>query len=116
MNLSGGVEQQDEHNANVLHAIFTYILLHELSHQLGAPDHYCYGDIEEDGTCSNAFQDCWNCDNNLDAQPTCLMNSEYLLDLEERLNNGTINTIYCSQCVSAIHSKGILTHLDDHHS
>lgn len=28
-----------------------YTLMHELSHQLGAPDHYCYGVSEGDSVC-----------------------------------------------------------------
>ncbi len=90
-----------------------YTLLHELSHQLGAPDHYCY-DLSSDN-CNNPTNDCWRCDRNLTEEPSCLM-SERMDDIEYRLNSGQVDTIYCSQCMSATHSKGILTHLDDHHN
>lgn len=36
-------------------------------------------------------------------------------DLETRLANNNLDTVYCSQCLSATHEKGIFTHLDAHH-
>ncbi len=89
-----------------------YTLLHESSHQLGAPDHYCYD--KNSSNCNNPSNDCWRCDRGLAAEPECLM-SYRMNDLETKLNNGTIDTIYCSQCMSSTHSKGILTHLENHH-
>ena len=91
---------------------YIYILLHETSHQLGAPDHYCYD--ENSNNCNNPTNDCWRCDNNLDEAPDCLM-SGWIYDLEDKLNNGNLDEIYCPQCMSSTHSKGIFTHLDDHH-
>ena len=46
--------------------------------------------------------------------PECLM-SRRMDDLEEKLNAGTLDDIYCSQCMSSTHEKGIFTHLNDHH-
>lgn len=75
-------------------------LLHELSHQLGAPDHYCYGDQEASGHCSNT--NCRTC-NGL-PQLTCVMTS--------RKNIESINTssLYCSACRSTIQN-----HVNGHH-
>ncbi len=89
-----------------------YTLLHELSHQLGAPDHYCYD--ETSNNCNNPTNDCWRCDRGLTEPPECLMTSR-MSDLESKLNNGNLDTIYCSQCMSSTHSKGIFTHLNNHH-
>ena len=36
-------------------------------------------------------------------------------DLETRLDNNNLDTIYCSQCLSTTHEKGIFTHLNAHH-
>ena len=96
-----------------------YTLLHELSHQLGAPDHYCYDDIAgSTGNCNNSSGDCWICDLELSEEPYCVMSSLMVkdeVDLEEIFSNGTIGSIYCDQCMSSTHPKGILTHLNDHH-
>lgn len=89
-----------------------YTLLHELSHALGAPDHYCYD--ETSNNCNNPTEDCWRCDNGLVAPPTCLMTSR-TSSLELRLNNDQLSTLYCSQCMSSTHEKGIFTHLYNHH-
>ena len=98
---------------NVIRYERIYTLLHESSHQLGAPDHYCY-DMSS-SNCNNPSNDCWRCDNHLSEPPSCLM-SRRISDLEEKLNNGTVDQVYCDQCMSATHSKGILKHLNDHHS
>lgn len=89
-----------------------YTLLHESSHALGAPDHYCYD--KTSSNCNNPTNDCWRCDRGLSAEPSCLM-SYRMNDLESRLNNNNLSNIYCSQCMSSTHAKGIVTHLDDHH-
>ena len=89
-----------------------YTLLHESSHALGAPDHYCYD--ETSSNCDNPTNDCWRCDRKLSAEPTCLM-TQRMNDLETRLANNNLDTVYCSQCLSATHEKGIFTHLDAHH-
>lgn len=99
--------------ADVIRHERIYTFLHETSHQLGAPDHYCYD--SNSNNCNNPSGDCWRCDNKLPAPPECLM-TRRMNDLEQRLNNGTIDRIYCSQCMSSTHEKGILNHLNDHHS
>lgn len=93
-----------------------YTLLHELSHQLGAPDHYCYNEAGENGNCDNPTNDCHICDHNNAPAPICIMTSRYGYDdLETRLMAGNLSGVYCSQCRSSVHEKGILTHLEDHH-
>ncbi|MBQ9162859.1 MAG: RICIN domain-containing protein [Clostridia bacterium] len=89
-----------------------YTLLHETSHQLGAPDHYCYD--ESSSNCNNPTNDCWRCDNGLPSKPVCIMTSR-TYDIESRLLAGNADTLYCDQCKSSTHSKGILTHLENHH-
>ena len=89
-----------------------YTLLHETSHQLGAPDHYCYD--EDSSNCDNPNNDCYRCDHGLSFPPDCIMSSR-TYDIEERLLAGNADTLYCDQCKSSTHSKGILTHLEDHH-
>lgn len=108
------VTDDDNNNLadNVIRYERIYTLLHESSHQLGAPDHYCY-DMSS-SNCNNPTNDCWRCDNNLPAEPYCLMTGR-MNNLEQRLNNGTVDQVYCSQCMSSTHSKGILKHLNDHH-
>ena len=90
-----------------------YSLLHELSHQIGAPDHYCYDISSND--CDNPTEDCYKCDHKLDDAPVCLMSGR-IDDIESRLKNGTLDSLYCSQCLSAIHEKGVFTHLNNHHN
>lgn len=89
-----------------------YTLLHETSHQLGAPDHYCYD--ESSSNCNNPTNDCWRCDNGLTSKPVCVM-TDRTYDIESRLLAGNADTLYCDQCKSSTHPKGILTHLEDHH-
>ena len=69
---------------------------------------------ETSNNCNNPSEDCWRCDNGLAAPPTCLMTSR-TSSLELRLNNDKLNTLYCSQCMSSTHEKGIFTHLYNHH-
>ncbi len=88
-----------------------YTLLHELSHHLGAPDHYCYGDITEDGGCSNPSNDCYTCDYGLTEYPSCIMYTE-IYDLESKLANGKLDEIYCPQCRSDTNQKGISWYLN----
>ena len=87
-----------------------YTLLHETSHQLGAPDHYCY-DMNSN-SCSNL--NCWRCHRDLDSMPVCVMSTRWL-DLEERLENNNLNGIYCDECMSSTFNQGIVKHLEDHH-
>lgn len=102
----------DNLSANTIRYQRIYTLLHEISHQIGAPDHYCYD--ETSSNCNNPTNDCWRCDNGLSSPPVCIMTSR-TYDIEDRLLSGNLDTLYCSQCRSSTHSKGILTHLDDHH-
>ena len=82
------------------------VLLHELSHQLGANDHYC----KEDGTpCSNKF--CYEC-NERGKAPKCLMSgfnsfTDYII-LNPR------PSIYCAECAGT-GAYSIPNHLSNHH-
>lgn len=78
---------------------YEFELLHETSHQLGAPDHYCSSPNNQ--PCNNPY--CWECNSDLVAA-SCVMRFRY--DLED-LNN---NTMYCPQCIAMIRA-----HLLDHH-
>ena len=93
---------------NVIRYERIYTLLHELSHQLGAPDHYCYDESSEN--CNNPSNDCWRCDRGLTEEPVCLM-SKRMDDLEQRLYSGNLEDVYCEQCRSSTNDKGILNHL-----
>lgn len=90
--------------------IFT--LLHELSHQLGAKDHYCAGNASNgyDNPCGNVY--CYKCYYNL-PEPECVMDRVYD-DLEERLISGDLSGIYCAECLGT-GDNGIPNHLMDHH-
>lgn len=89
-------------------------LLHELSHHLGAVDHYCYEDPR--GNCSNPGDNCYYCDLGKTEEPTCVMSSEeFVTDLEYILNYGDLNDIYCVECMSSTHENGIVKHLNDYH-
>ena len=94
-----------------------FSLLHEVSHQLGAVDHYCYGDQDEqdDKTCSNPNNSCWKCDLRATAAPICMMSEYNKNSLAEVLSGGDIQSLYCSSCFSDTDVNGILTHLNDHH-
>lgn len=54
-------------------SIFT--LMHELSHQLGAPDHYCYGPSTTSEGCANP--NCDTCYMGRDAERPCMMTYRY---------------------------------------
>ena len=75
-------------------------LIHELSHQLGAPDHYCYGRINGND-CAN--KNCTKCTQHKEP-PNCIMTYRYDLAKEN------INTLYCSSCLATIKA-----HLKNHH-
>ena len=89
-----------------------YTLLHEISHQLGATDHYCYGTTT--GNCNNPDGECWICDKKLTNQPDCIM-FERMSNLETKVKNGNFTDIYCYYCMSNVYSKGIAKHLNNHH-
>lgn len=77
-----------------------YTLLHETSHQLSAPDHYCYGVPSGATHCSNP--DCCSC-NGL-ASPNCIMQSR------KDVESTATASLYCSDCIATIDS-----HISDHH-
>lgn len=79
----------------------TFTLMHELSHQLDAPDHYCYGPGST-GRCSN--KSCDECYLGYTTTRDCLMG--------HRFDISTISDdeLYCDYCVDTIKS-----HLENHH-
>lgn len=81
-------------------SLFTF--MHELSHQLGAPDHYCYGIDAGATVCINT--DCDVCYNGMDRPRSCMMS--YRCDIEAVSEA----TLYCSSCLFAINE-----HLSNHH-
>ena len=89
-----------------------YTLLHEISHQLGAIDHYCYGTTTSN--CNHPDEECWICDKKLTNKPDCIM-FDRMSDLETRVSNGNFADIYCYYCTNNAYSKGIAKHLNDHH-
>ena len=76
-------------------------LTHEQSHQIGAPDHYCYG-VGSSGKCSNAY--CDICVNGRTSIRDCLMSYRY------DISSLTDNNMYCGDCKAAISS-----HVGSHH-
>lgn len=79
-----------------------YTLMHELSHQLDAPDHYCYGRDPNTGVCINP--DCDTCQGGMTVARSCMMTYRY--DIEEKSES----TLYCSSCLADINN-----HLSGHH-
>jgi hypothetical protein len=88
-------------SSNVINIESRFELLHETSHQLGTPDHYCYGSILE-STCSNP--ECYYHTYGLDSLPTCVMS--YRMNVETQ----SLATMYCDSCKNKIQAE-----LDDHH-
>ena len=81
-------------------------LLHELSHQLGAPDHYCYKDLGNDNKCTNT--NCSHCVYG-DNDPECIQSCK-IRNVAIKVSMGEALEIYCSDCKSCIFS-----HLNNHH-
>lgn len=81
-------------------SIFT--LMHELSHQLGAPDHYCYGIPDGSTVCSNTS--CDICYMGRETTRSCMMTYRYDIEATDE------DVLYCSSCLQTI-----ATHLTDHH-
>lgn len=78
---------------------YIFDLTHEISHQIGAPDHYCYGP-DETGKCRNAF--CDRCQYGTDPR-FCFMTDRMEWPFDPQ-------TIYCNDC-----KNEIMTHLSSHH-
>ena len=80
----------------------TFTLIHELSHQIGAHDHYCYGKDQNTGVCSNAY--CDTCHPPATPRTSCIMT--------ERCDISTCSdeNMYCFECRNIIAS-----HLEGHH-
>ncbi len=76
-------------------------LMHELSHQLGAPDHYCYNDDGESGNCDNDY--CDQCFGNMEKPRNCIMSYRYNIEEKE-------DALYCDSCIDTINN-----HLSGHH-
>lgn len=76
--------------------------MHELSHQLGAPDHYCYGIEPGETSCINDH--CDICVNGETRERSCMMTYRY--DIEDTKES----TLYCSSCLADIGN-----HLSGHH-
>lgn len=87
-----------------------YVLTHELSHQLDAPDHYCYEDKEcscDNPTCNKCHfctnVNCWKCRGWL-PNLHCIMNTIYN---DAQMD---VHVPYCQQCLLTIQA-----HIDSHH-
>ena len=79
----------------------THTLLHELSHQLGAPDHYCY-DLGSLDSCDN--KSCDMCVYGYDEPRDCAMSEPH------DLSTLPDEDVYCADCKAII-----LAHIEDHH-
>lgn len=77
-----------------------FTFLHELSHQLGAPDHYCLD--PGSGNCGNDY--CDECINGMSEPRTCIMSRVINLD------DYSDSVLYCADCL-----EDIRNHLNDHH-
>ena len=77
--------------------------LHELSHSIGAQDHYCYGDEE---SCTTG--QCYRHVLKLSAKPTCVMSCD-----PDNIETMGIDNVYCSYCDGP--NGTIRTHLANHH-
>lgn len=95
-----GTYVEASYSTKVIENSFT--LMHELSHQLGAPDHYCYGVEPGHSCCSNTH--CDECVYGFTNPRTCMMSY--------RVNVSTYDeaTLYCPDCLATIGA-----HLADHH-
>ena len=80
---------------------YEFTLLHELSHQLGAHDHYCYG-TSGDEPCDNEF--CDECCFGYAEPRECVMGKRMNLSAYPE------DELYCDDCIEIISS-----HTQDHH-
>jgi len=102
---TGAPPSHDNRSSTVVRYESIYTLLHETSHLLNAPDHYCRNDNGSE-KCSNL--NCYKCYGN-GVRPDCLMTYR-MEDIETRDRK----TIYCKECTGT-GFYGIPTHLADHH-
>ncbi len=70
---------------------YTYVLMHELSHQLSLPDHYCYGIPEGYEVCRNLH--CDQCYKGYAEPRNCMMS--YYYDLYKT----DVEDLYCDDCI-----------------
>lgn len=79
-----------------------FTLIHECSHQLGAPDHYCYGRPDPNTPCGN--EHCDFCVYGMLERSHCVMTSgSYYIGVDD-------DKIYCDNCLN-----NIALHLSEHH-
>lgn len=76
--------------------------MHELSHQLGARDHYCYGVATAKSGCAN--KNCDVCYLGRSTIRSCMMSYRLNIETEDEA------TLYCSSCLADINN-----HLTNHH-
>ena len=79
-----------------------YTLMHELSHQLGAPDHYCRKDYQSDGKCTNAY--CDVCVYGMTTPRSCMMSYRYNIETTDE------SELYCFSCRDKINEHLALNH------
>ena len=91
-------------NSTEYHTRMLPVFVHEISHAIGAPDHY-HEPIDDEGTCRSG-DICSKCGTNKRPE-FCIMNQGGNIG---NLSEISRDRIYCSWCISDI-SK----HLNDHH-
>ena len=82
--------------------------LHELSHSIGAQDHYCNGRTASTCTTGQCFMHVLDLGKDSSNYPTCVMSSQ-----EMNIETIGTNNIYCSYCDGS--NGTIRTHLANHH-
>lgn len=87
--------------AEVVQRESRYTLLHEVSHQLSAHDHYCYGVEPGQAVCGNPY--CCRC-NGIEAPSQCIMT------VRTNIETVALDDLYCSVC-----KVNIQSHLSEHH-
>lgn len=101
----GAIDDEDEFIPNAPNEVNwqnTFDLLHEISHQLGALDHYCYDPYNTAG-CSNPM--CYKCNLTPEGDGKCAMNQRLDVTAED-----DVQDIFCEHCIDMIYD-----HLSDHH-
>ncbi len=92
---------ENENTETEINVEIRFDLLHEVSHQIGAGDHYC--DLEQGRTVCDNVQ-CYACVLHLENEPDCIMSNR------ENIENSDIDDLYCSDCIELIEA-----HLSNHH-